>query len=76
MWMEEEGCGPAVEDAWMIEISGYPMAQVEGKIRRCQKNLKQWSRALKEKKELLRKAEDAAIQDGSLVKVKTEKRDQ
>ena len=32
MWMEEEGCGQAVEDAWMIEISGYPMARVEGKI--------------------------------------------
>ena len=75
MWMEEEGCGPAVEDVWMIEISGYPMAQVEGKIRRYQKNLKWWSRALKEKKELLKKAEDAAIQGGSLVKVQRLKKE-
>ena len=81
--MDEEGRGQVVEDAWMSEISGYPMARVEGKIRRCQKNLKWWSRenfgnvtrALKEKKELFRKAEDAAIQGGSLVKVQRLKKE-
>ena len=73
--MDEEGRGQVVEDAWMSEISGYPMARVEGKIRRCQKNLKWWSHALKEKKELLRKAEDAAIQGGSLVKVQRLKKE-
>ena len=81
--MDEEGRGQVVEDAWMSEISSYPMARVEGKIRRCQKNLKWWSRenfgnvtrALKEKKELLRKAEDAAIRGGSLVKVQRLKKE-
>lgn len=69
LWIEEEGYGQAIEDAWMSDIHGCPMAQLEGKIQRCQKNLKWWSRvnfgnltrALKEKKELLRKAKDAAI---------------
>jgi len=83
MWMEEEGCGQAVEDTWISEIPGCPMAWVEGKIQRCQKILKWWGHvnfgnvtcALKEKKELLRKAKDAAIQGGSLVQVQRLKKE-
>nr|POE98397.1 hypothetical protein CFP56_65575 [Quercus suber] len=76
MWMDDEGCREAIEDAWLHEFPGCPMARVEGKLMRCQKNLKRWSRvnfgnvtrALKEKKEQLRRAEDAAIQEEAWLK--------
>nr|POF14797.1 hypothetical protein CFP56_33006 [Quercus suber] len=69
MWLEEEGCKETIEEAWSLEANGHAMARVEGKIGRCQSKLKWWSRMaignitrqLKEKKEQLRKAKDAAI---------------
>nr|POE54017.1 lectin 1 [Quercus suber] len=72
---EEEGCRDTVEAAWLFDAPGQAMARVEGKISHCQAKLKWWSRVeignitrlLKEKKELLRKADEAAIAVSPLV---------
>ena len=77
MWLEEEGCRDTVESAWLFDAPGQAMSRVEGKISHCQAKLKWWSRIaignitrlLKEKKELLRKAEEVAIAGGSINKV-------
>ena len=77
MWLEEEGCRETVEEAWSRDVQGHAMIRVESKIGYCQSKLKWWSRAaignitrhLKEKKEQLRKAEDAAINGKSMGKV-------
>lgn len=58
-----------MEEAWLLESHGHTMVWVEGKIGHCQYKQKWWSkvaignitRQLKEKKEHLRKVEDAAI---------------
>lgn len=63
-----------MEEAWLLESHGHTMVWVEGKIGHCQYKLKWWSkvaignitRQLKEKKEHLRKVEDAAIGGKSL----------
>ena len=78
MWLEEEGCRDTVEAAWGCDVPGQAMARVDGKITHCQAKLKWWSRMaignitrlLKEKKkELLRKAEEAAIAGRSMNRV-------
>lgn len=77
MWLEEEECRETVEEAWLLEAHGHAMARVEGKIGHCQSKLKWWSRVtggnitrqLKEKKEQLRKAEDAAVGGNSMGRV-------
>nr|POF25158.1 putative ribonuclease h protein [Quercus suber] len=74
MWLEEEGCRDTVELAWGVDVPGHEMARVEGKITHCQSKLKWWSRVavgnitrlLKEKKDLLRKAEEEAIAGRSM----------
>ena len=68
MWLEEDGCMDTVKSAWRYNATSLAMARVKGKITNCQTKLKWWSRLvignitrlLKEKKLLLRKAEDAA----------------
>ena len=62
MWMRDEGCREEIEDAWSFDCQGSPMKRVEGKVDRCHRNLKWWSkvafgnvtRCLREKKEHLR----------------------
>nr|POF14698.1 hypothetical protein CFP56_34182 [Quercus suber] len=74
MWIEEEGCQDSVESAWRQPVNGNLMEQVEGKLKRCQLNLSWWSRnsfgnvtkQLKEKKEKLRREEEAAIRGGTV----------
>ena len=44
MWMNDEGCREAIEDAWSHVFQGNPMSKVEGKVDRCRKNLKWWSK--------------------------------
>ena len=74
MWIEEEGCHESVEAAWRELAHGSPMEQVEWKLKSCQVNLKWWSKnsfgnvtkQLREKKEKLKKEEDAAIRGGPM----------
>ena len=74
MCLEDERCGEVVDLAWRRVYPSNPMAQVEGKIKVCQAKLKQWSRtsfgnitrALKEKKQQLRQAEQRAIREGTM----------
>lgn len=74
MWLEEDGCVEIVESAWRYNATGHAMARVKRKITYCQTKLKWWSRVaignitwlLKEKKLLLRKAEDATTTGGSM----------
>ena len=74
MWIDEEGYQDSVELAWRQPIRGNLMEQVEGKLKRCQLNLTWWSRnsfgnvikQLKEKKEKLRREEEAAIKGGTV----------
>ena len=83
MWLEEEGCVDTIESAWHYNEIGHAMARVEGKITKCQTKLKWWShvaignitRLLKEKKLLLRKAEDAATAGGPMNQVLRLKRE-
>ena len=44
MWMRDEGCREAIEDAWSFDCQGSPMKRVEGKVDRCRRNLKWWSK--------------------------------
>ena len=74
MWMRDEGCREVIEDAWSHVYQGSPMSRVEGKVERCRKNLKWWSkvafgnviRSLREKKDLLKVAKEEAISGGSI----------
>ena len=74
MWIDEEGCQDSVESAWRQPVHGNLMEQMEGKLKRCQLNLTWWSRnsfgnvtkQLKEKKEKLRREEEAAIRGGTV----------
>ena len=74
IWLTEEGCKEAIEEAWVYEANGHAMTRVEGKIGRCQSKLTWWSRMaignitqqLKEKKEQLCKAEDATVNGKSM----------
>nr|POE91473.1 hypothetical protein CFP56_14585 [Quercus suber] len=83
MWMKDEGCREAIEDAWSQVYQGNPMSRVEGKVDRCCKNLKWWSKvafvnvtqSLREKKELLRLAEKEAIRGGSFSRVQRLKKE-
>ena len=71
--MRDERCREVIEDAWSHVYHGSPMSRVEGKVERCHKNLKWWSkvafgnvtRSLREKKDLLRVAKEEAIRGGS-----------
>ena len=73
MWMKDEGCREVIEDAWSHVHQGNPMSKVEGKVDRCRKNLKWWSKvafgnvtqSLRKKNELLRVVEEEAIRGGS-----------
>ena len=80
IWLKEEGCRDMVESAWLFDAPGQAMSRVEGKISHCQAKLKWWSRVeignitrllkgKKKKKELLRKAEEAAIVGRSMNQV-------
>ena len=81
--MKDEGCREAIEDAWSHVYQGNPMSRVEGKVDRCHKILKWWSkvafgnvtRSLREKKELLRLAEEEAIRVGSFSHVQRLKKE-
>lgn len=72
MWLEDEGCHDVVKATWRRAVRGSPMAMVEGKINMCQLKLKWWSqqhfgnitRALLEKKSLLKKAKVVACGNG------------
>ncbi|XP_030923315.1 uncharacterized protein LOC115950217 [Quercus lobata] len=83
MWMKDEGCREVIEDAWSYVHQGNPMSRVEGKVERCRKNLKWWSkvafdnvtRSLRKKKELLRLAEVEAIRGGSFSRVQRLKKE-
>ena len=83
MWMKDEGRRDAIEDAWSHVFQGNPMSRVEGKVDRCRKNLKWWSkvafgnvtRSLREKKELLRLAEEETIRGGSFPHVQRLKKE-
>ena len=44
MWMRDEGCREAIGDAWSFDCQGSPMKRVEGKVDRCRRNLKWWSK--------------------------------
>ena len=44
MWIRYEGCREVIEDAWVHVYQGSPMSRVEGKVERCCKNLKWWSK--------------------------------
>ena len=74
MWIDEEGCQDSVESAWRQPVRGNLIEQVEGKLKRCQLNLTWWSgnsfgnvtKQLKEKKEKLRREEEAAIRGGTM----------
>ena len=44
MWMKDEGCREVIEDAWSHVYHGSPMNRVEGKVERCRKNLRWWSK--------------------------------
>ena len=44
MWIRYEGCRKVIEDAWAHVYQGSPMSRVEGKVERCCKNLKWWSK--------------------------------
>ena len=80
---DNHGCMDTVESAWRYNATGHAMARVEGKISKCQTKLKWWSRVaignitwlLKEKKLLLRKAEDAATTGGPMNRVLRLKRE-
>ena len=77
MSLGDPRCKEVVVLAWERSVSGSPIVQVEGKIKECQANLKQWSclhfgnitRALKAKKKQLRRAEEEAIRRGSMDRV-------
>ena len=70
--MRDERCREVIEDAWSHVYHGSPMSRVEGKVERCHKNLKWWSKvafgnvtqSLREKK-VLRVAKEEAIRGGS-----------
>lgn len=72
MWLKDDGCHDVVKATWRRAVRGSPMAMVEGKINMCQLKFKWWSkqhfgnitRALLEKKSLLKKAEVAACGNG------------
>ena len=74
MWIDEEGCQDSVESAWRQLVRGNLMEQVECKLKKCQLNLIWWSRdafgnvtkQLKEKKEKLRREEEATIRGGTV----------
>ena len=83
MWMKDEGCREVIKDAWSYVHLGNPMSRVEGKVDRCRKSLKWWSkvafgnvtRNLRKKKELLRLAEVEAIRGGSFSRVQRLKKE-
>ena len=83
MWMRDKGCRGVIEDAWSYDYQGNPMRRMEGKMDRCRRNLKWWSkvafgnvtRGLKEKKEQLRVAKEATIMGGSFSRVQTLKKE-
>ena len=62
MWMEDVGCKEVVENAWAHNSQGIAISRLEGKVDRCHRNLKWWSkvalgnvtRKLRENKNLLR----------------------
>ena len=78
MWLEDQGCKDIVELAWGKAFPYRPIDQVEGKIKSFQTKLNCWSwvafgnitRALKEKKDQLRRVEELAIQGGSMDRVR------
>ena len=63
---------------WLYGAPGHAMSRVKGKISHFQSKLKWWNRVaignlthlLKEKKQMLRKAEDAAMDGRSMNRVK------
>ena len=83
MWLEEDGCMDTVESTRRYNATSHAMARVERKITNCQTKLKWWSCVaignitwlLKEKKLLLRMAEDAATTRGSMNQVLRLKRE-
>ena len=44
LWMRDGGCREVIEVAWSHDYHGNSMSRVEGKVERCQKNLKWWSK--------------------------------
>lgn len=71
MWLSEAGCHETVQAAWGAKLARPALSQVGGKkIKTCQRDLKWWStstkffnnisRTLKEKKYLLKLAEEVA----------------
>lgn len=74
MWMEDSGCREVVENAWAYDFQGNAISRLEGKVDRCRRNLKWWSKVafgnvtqkLREKKILLGLAEAKAIRGGNI----------
>ena len=74
MWMEDGRCREVVEEAWAYECHGSAVHRLEGKVDRCHRKLKWWSkvafgnvtRKLKEKKIVLGQAEVEATRRGSI----------
>ncbi|KAK7820248.1 hypothetical protein CFP56_039015 [Quercus suber] len=71
MWMRDESCREVIEDAWSFYCQGNPMKRVEGKVDSYHRNLKWWSKvafgnvtSLREIKDQLRVAEEAALRGG------------
>lgn len=83
MWLEEEGCRGTVGTVWLHDAPSHAMSRVEGKISHFRPKLKCRSqvaignipRVLKEKNEMLRKAEDVAMARRSMNRVKRLKRE-
>lgn len=87
VWLKDEMCHSAVESTWSPAIfSPFPMTVIEGNTVQCQSKLRLWSktsfgninRALIEKKNLVKKAEEEVVKGGNidrLLMLKVELRD-
>lgn len=87
VWLKDEMCHSTVESTWSPAIfSPFPMIVIEGNMVQCQSKLRLWSktsfgninRALIEKKNLVKKAEEEAVKGGNiyrLLMLKVELRD-
>lgn len=82
-WLSEDGCHETIKAAWGAELRSPTMSLVGKKRKQCQRELRWWSsqhfnnitRTLKEKKHLLRCAEEAAQKGGPLDRVLAIKND-
>ena len=77
MWLEDAECRGIVESAWSQDFMDRPIDKVEEKIKHCQAQLSRWRRvtfgnitkALTEKKKQLKRAEEVAMQGGSIDRI-------